>query len=199
MRSLAALALLLAAFAAPPAFAQGGGVSAPRSGGVPAPDPAPEPQTPPAPDAAPGAGSDSVEPAPSPPTSPTPATPPDTTGNAPEASAPAPAAPRTDRRRGTSDERAAQSRARAKRRGQQDDRRSSAGSIRPASVFRASLASVGWTGRDTDSESPPVELIALALLTLVVASAALLRLTMRLSQIEGLTPAKRATSRSATR
>ena len=204
MRSLAALALLLAAFAAPPALAQGGGVTAPRSGGVPAPDPAPEPQsTPLAPDAAPGAGSDSVEAAPSPQTSPTPAAPPDTTSVAPEASAPRvaasePAAPRADRRRSRrSGDRAAQSKARAERTGRQDDRRPGVGHVSPASVFRASLASVGWAGTDTDTESSPVQLVAFALLTLVVASAALLRLTTRLSQMEGLR-SSRVTSRSAT-
>ena len=39
----------------------------------------------------------------------------------------------------------------------------------------------------TEAESPPVELIAWALLTLVLAAAALLALTARLSQLEGLT------------
>jgi hypothetical protein len=43
-------------------------------------------------------------------------------------------------------------------------------------------------GRDlgTDAESPPVELIAWALLTLVLAAAGLLTLTARLAQMEGL-------------
>jgi hypothetical protein len=200
MRALAALALLLGAFAAPPAFAQGGGVTAPHSGGVPAPDPAPEP-TPLAPDAAPGGGSDSVQAAPSP----TLATPPDTTSSAPQASPPAvaasePAAPRADRRRPhTSGKRAARTKVRNKRNAGQQDQRSRVERTSPASVFRSNLRPVGWVGRYTDAESPPVELIALALLTLVVASAGLLRLTMRLSQIEGLTPPKRATSRAATR
>ena len=191
---LAALALLVTAFAAPPALGQSGGISAPGSGGAPAPDPAPTP-APPAPDAAPGADSDSVEAAPSPQTSPAPATPPDTTSSAPAASPPAAAvsqpAPRAGRPRPrTSGERAAQNKARDKRNARQQDRHSSVARINPASVFRTNLAPVGWIGRDIDAESPPVELIAFGLLTLVLASAALLRLTMRLSEIEGLTPPK---------
>jgi hypothetical protein len=191
---LAALALLVTAFAAPPALAQSGGISAPGSGGAPAPDPAPTP-APPAPDAAPGADSGSVEAAPSPQTSPAPATPRDTTSSAPEASPPAAAASQSAPRAGrpharTSGKRAAPNKARDERNARRQDRRSSVGRISPASVFRANLAPVGWVGGDIDAESPPVGLIAFALLTLVVASAALLTLTMRLCKSEGLTPPK---------
>jgi hypothetical protein len=194
MRALTALALLVTAFAAPPALAQSGGITAPHSGGVPAPDPAPTPPAP-APDAAPGADSDSVEAAPSPQSSPAPATQPDTTSSAPSASPPAAAAsqpaPRAGRPRSrASGKREAQNKARDTRNAPQQDRHSSVGRISPASVFRANLARVGWVGEDIDAESPPVGLIAFALLTLVVASAALLSLTMRLSQSEGLTPMK---------
>jgi hypothetical protein len=196
MRSLnpIALALLVTAFAAPPALAQSGGISAPGSGGAPAPDPAPTPAAP-TPDAAPGADSDSVKAAPSPQASPAPAAPLDTTSSAPAASPPAAAASQPAPRAGpprprASGEREAQNKARDKRNVSQQDRRSSFGRISPASVFRANLARVGWVGEDIDAESPPVELIAFALLSLVVASAALLSLTMRLSQSEGLTPKK---------
>jgi hypothetical protein len=47
------------------------------------------------------------------------------------------------------------------------------------------VALVGAAGRDTQAESPPVELIAWALLTLVLAAAAFLTLTARVAQIEG--------------
>jgi hypothetical protein len=192
MRSLnpIALALLVTAFAAPSALAQSGGISAPGSGGAPAPDPAPTPAAP-APDAAPGADSDSVEAAPSPQVSPAPATPPDTTSSSPPAAAASHPAPRDGRPRPrASGKREAQNKARDKRNAPQQDRHSSVGRISPASVFRANLARVGWVGDDIDAESPPVGLIAFALLSLVVASAALLSLTMRLSQSEGLTPKK---------
>jgi hypothetical protein len=76
------------------------------------------------------------------------------------------------------------------RNARRQDRHSSVVRVSRASVFRANLAPVGWVGGDTDAESPPVVLIAFALLTLVVASAALLSLTMRLSQSEGLTPTR---------
>jgi len=49
------------------------------------------------------------------------------------------------------------------------------------------LPLVGGGDIDTDAESPPVELIAWALLSLVLAAAALLALTARLSRMEGLT------------
>jgi hypothetical protein len=83
-----------------------------------------------------------------------------------------------------------ENKARDNRNARQQDRHSSVGRISPASVFRANLASVGWVGGDIDAESPPVGLIAFALMTLVLASAGLLSLTMRLSQSEGLTPPK---------
>jgi hypothetical protein len=53
---------------------------------------------------------------------------------------------------------------------------------RPRSVFGDNLALSRVSGRDADSESPPPQLIALALLTLVLASASFLALTARLSR-----------------
>jgi hypothetical protein len=55
-------------------------------------------------------------------------------------------------------------------------------------LFGLNLPLVGpaGSGADTDAGSPPVELIAWALLALVLAAAALLALTARLSQMEGL-------------
>jgi hypothetical protein len=184
-------ALLLSTFAAPPALAQGGGVTAPQSGGVPAPDPAPERATP-KPDAAPGADSDSVEAAPTPQTSPAPATPPDTTSTAPETSSgvPAafePAAPRAGRPGRHASSRRAGHKPRDTRKERQRDRRSTVGRASPASVFGVNHALVAGVGGNTEAESPPVELIAWALLTLVVAAAALLTLTAQLSRMEGLT------------
>jgi hypothetical protein len=185
-------ALLLSAFATPPALAQGGGVSAPISGGVLAPDPAPQPAAP-EPDAAPGAGSDSVQAAPPPESSPAPATPPDTTSSAPAASIPAasppsqPATPRARQpRRHASPKHAAQ-KARENRNERQHDRRSTIARASPASVFGVNHALVRGVGGSTKAEPPPVELVAWALLTLVLAAAALLTLTARLSRMEGLT------------
>jgi len=196
------LTLLLAAFAAPPALAQGGGVTVSYGGGVPAPDAAPTP-APPEPDAAPGADGDSAEATPSPGTSPAPAAPLDTTSSPPPASTPAPAdsaasqlaAPRAGQRRPrTSGRRAEQDRARDGRKDGQPHGRARAGRTSPASVFGVSVPIAGPLGRatGTDAESPPLKLIAWALLTLVLAAAALLTLTARLSRIEGLTaPARR--------
>jgi hypothetical protein len=182
-------ALLLSAFAPPPALAQGGGVTAPNSGGVPAPDPAPERATP-EPDAAPGAGSDSVQAAPSPQASPAPTAPPETMSSAPETSTSVPAesaavepAARPGRR--GSPKRAGH-KARDKGKERQRRRHSAIARASPASVFGVNLPLVG-RGGDTDAESPPVELIGWALLTLVLAAAALLALTARLSRMEGLT------------
>ena len=191
-RALLALsAVLLSAVAAPAAFAQGGGVTAPHSGGVPAPDPAPERATP-EPDAAPGPDSDSVEAAPTPQTSPAPATPPDTTSSAPETSSgvPAafePAAPRAGRPGRRASSKRAGHKPRDKRKERQRDRRSTVGRASPASVFGVNHALVPGVGGNTEAESPPVELIAWALLTLVLAAAALLTLTAQLSRMEGLT------------
>lgn len=196
---LAAVALLVTAFAAPPALAQSGGASDPGSGGAPGPDPAPTP-APPAPDAAPSPDPGSAEAAPSPQTPSAPATPPDTTPSAPEESSPAAAASQPTPRAGRARPRRSGKRAaRDRRKAHTHDRHSSVERISPASVFRANLASVGWVGSDIEADSPPVGLIAFGLLTLVLASAALLTLTVRLSELEGLTPPKRATSRSATR
>jgi len=190
---VAVLVLLFTASAATPGFAQGGGVDAPDSGGVPAPDPAPAPTPAPAPDAAPGADSDSVEVTPSPGTAPAPATPPDTTLSAPQTSTAAPAAsqpaePRGNQRRARKpDKRAAQNNARDKRNARQRHRRSSVGRANPGSVFGLNLQLVAGAAGDTNAESPSVELVAWALLTLVLAAAGLLTLTARLSRMEGLT------------
>jgi hypothetical protein len=187
---LAGLALLVAALAAPPAVAQSGGVSAPGSGGAPAPDPAPTP-APPEPDAAPGAGADSVDTPPSAGTPPAPATSAEPTSILPEASTAAPAAasqapPAGQRPPRRSGERAAQDKARDKRKARQGHRRSTAERADPASVFGVSVPFVGTAGTDTGSESPPVELIAWALLTLVLAAAALLTLAARVSRMQRL-------------
>jgi hypothetical protein len=193
-----ALALLVTAFAAPPALAQSGGISAPSSGGAPAPDPAPTPPRP-APDPAPAPDSDSGEATPSPQTAPPPAPAPDTTSSTPETSAPyiapaqsagsQPAASRAGqppRRR--AGKRARQNKARDKRSARSQHQGSTARRASPASVFGMNLAFAARVGTDTgaDAESPPVELIAWALLTLVLAAAALLTLTARLAQMEGL-------------
>ena len=189
---VAALALFLAAFVPPLSFGQGGGITAPESSGVPTPDPAPTPAQP-APDAAPGADSDGVEAAPSPQTSPAPATLPDTTSSPPEASSPGPAAsqqaapPAGQPPRRAAGKRARQHKARARRSAPPEHRRSTAGRASPARVFGLDLPLVGGGDIDTDAESPPVELIAWALLSLVLAAAALLALTARLSRMEGLT------------
>ena len=187
MRALAPIAVVLvAALAAPSASAQGGGVTAPQSGGVPAPDPAPE-RAAPEPDAAPGADSA--------PAAPTPQVPP--APSAPETSAlaitsePATSQPSAVPRAGQSArrdrrERAARQELRKERKARQRHRRSTAGRPSPASVFGMNVALVGAAGSDTRAESHSVELIALALLTLVLAAAALLVLTARISRMEGL-------------
>jgi hypothetical protein len=192
MRALAPiLVVLVAALAAPSAFAQGGGTTAPTSGGVPAPDPAPE-RAAPEPDAAPGA--DSVEAAPTPQVPQAP--------SAPETSAPAITSESAasqpsglfgggQSRRPNRRERAAGHEPREKRDARQRDRRSTAERPNPTSVFGVNVALVGAAGRDTGAESPPVELIAWALLTLILASAAFLALTARLSQMEGLIAPRR--------
>jgi hypothetical protein len=189
---VAVLTLLFTALAAPPALAQGGGITAPHSGGIPAPDPAPTPAEP-APDAAPGADSEGVAPAPSPGPAPAPATPPDTTFSAPEGSTATPAAPQSagpgagQRQPRRSHKGATRSKARDKRKAAQRDRRSTVERASPASVFGVNRQLVGGAASDADVESPPVELIAWGLLTLVLAAAALLTLTARLSRMEGLT------------
>ena len=186
MRALTPIAVVLvAALAAPSASAQGGGVTAPQSGGVPAPDPAPE-RSAPEPDAAPGADSA--------PAAPTPQLPP--APSAPEMSAPAitsePATsqPSTVPRAGQSGRRtrrmsAARHEARAKRKARQRHRRSTAWRPSPTSVFGLNVALVRAAGGDTQTDSPPVELIAWALLSLVLAAASLLVLTARVSRMEG--------------
>lgn len=194
-----ALALLVTAFAAPPALAQSGGISAPGSGGAPAPDPAPTPPRP-APDPAPAPDSGSDEATPSPGTAPAPAPAPDTTSSTGGTSAPdivfpsqsagsQPAATRAaqpPRRR--AGKRARQSKAQDKRSARSEHQGSTARRASPGSVFGVNLALAARVGTDTgaDAESPPVELIAWALLTLVLAAAALLTLTARLAQMEGL-------------
>jgi hypothetical protein len=189
---LATLALLVTAFAAPPALGQSGGVSAPGSGGAPAPDPAPTPASP-RPDSAPGSGS---EPTTSPATPPASVTPPDTTSGVPEAITPAeaatsraPAPPSSRSRQRTSDKRAGKDKARDERNARRHHQRSPAGRASPTSVFGVNLPLVGAVGSSTDTaaKSPPVELIAWALLALVLAGAALLMLTARLWRMEGLT------------
>jgi hypothetical protein len=187
MRALTPIAVVLvAALAAPSASAQGGGATAPYSGGVAAPDPAPQ-RTAPEPDPAPGA--DSVEPAPTPQAPPAPSAP-DTSApvitSEPAASQPS-AVPRAGQpARRTRREHAARHEPREKRKARQGHRRSTAARPSPTSVFGVNVALVGAAGRDTRAESPPVELIAWALLTLVLAAAAFLALTARVSRIEGL-------------
>jgi hypothetical protein len=194
---VAAMALLVTAFAAQPALAQSGGVSAPGSGGVPAPDPAPTP-APPAPDPAPTPDSDRVEAAPSPQTAPAP---PDTTYAAPRTSPPVIAAPSASAasesaaveragqpRRRRAGKRAREARARDRRSARPEHPRSTAGRASPASVFGVNPLLAGAAGRDTDTDADrPVELIAWALLALVLAAAALLTLTARLWRMEGIT------------
>lgn len=185
--------LLLSAFATPPAIAQGGGITAPHSSGVPAPDPAPE-QTPPAPDAAPGANSDSVEATPAPQTPP-PSSAPDTSAPVipaePAASQP-PAVPRTGQPRPRRSAKGApREKAGATRKAREQHQPSRLERPSPASVFGVNPPLAGRIAGDIDSAPPPVELMAVALLTLVVAGAALLALMTQLSRIEGLTPPKR--------
>jgi hypothetical protein len=185
--------LLLSAFAMPPAFAQGGGITAPHSSGVPAPDPAPE-RTPPAPDAAPDADSDSVQAAPSPQTPPP--------SSAPDTSAPVvPSEPAASQRAAVprsgqpgprrSAKSARRNKERAKRKAREQHQLSKVDRPSPASVFGVNPPVAGRIAGDIDSAPPPVALMAVALLTLVVAGAALLALMTQLSRIEGLTPPKR--------
>jgi hypothetical protein len=88
--------------------------------------------------------------------------------------------------RHTRRERAARHEPREKPKAGQRHRRSTAGRPSPTTVFGVNVALVGAAGSDTRAESPPVELIALALLTLVLAAAASLTLTARVSRMEGL-------------
>jgi hypothetical protein len=187
MRALTPIAVVLvAALAAASASAQGGGVTAPDTGGVPAPDPAPE-RAAPEPDAAPGA--DSVEAAPPPQPSPAPTAPSETSAPVitpePATSRPSAVPQGGQSARRTRRERAARHEARAKREARQRHRRSTAGRPSPTSVFGVNLSLVDAVGRDTRAESPPVELIAWALLSLVLAAASLLVLTARVSRMEG--------------
>jgi hypothetical protein len=188
---VAALALLLASFVGPPAFAQ--------SGGALAPDPAPGATAPVAPDPAPGANADRLEPGETsqPPATTSPdSTPSDPTASAPEASTPvipvpseAASSERAAVPRGSQPRHGARKGARRKARGTRkagQDSRVAGPSA--ASVFRAELPLARLVGGDTDAERPPVELIALALLTLVLAGAALLTLTTRLTRMAGLAP-----------
>jgi hypothetical protein len=188
MRALTPIVVVLvAALAAPSASAQGGGVTVPDSGGVPAPDPAPE-RSAPKPDAAPGA--DSVEAAPQPQPSPAPTAPSETSAPVitPEpATSQPPAVPQGGQSaRRTRRDRAARHDLRKERKARQGHRRSTARRQSPTSVFGVNVALLGAAGSDTRAESHSVELIALALLTLVLAAAALLVLTARISQMEGL-------------
>jgi hypothetical protein len=187
MRALTPIAVVLvAAFAAASASAQGGGVSAPDSGGVPAPDPAPE-RAAPKPDAAPGTDSAPTATTPQAPPAPSPS---DTSAapvitSEPAASQPS-AVPRAGRSaQRTRRERAARQNLREERQARESHRRSTAGRPSPTSVFGVNVALVGAAGRDAPAESPPVALFAWALLTLVLASAALLVLTARISRMEG--------------
>jgi hypothetical protein len=187
MRALTPIAVVLvAALAAASASAQGGGVTAPDTGGVPAPDPAPE-RAAPEPDAAPGA--DSVEAAPPPQPSPAPTAPSETSAPVitpePATSRPSAVPQGGQSARRIRRERAARHEARAKRKARQRHRRSTAGRPSPTSVFGVNLSLVDAVGRDTRAESPPVELIAWALLSLVLAAASLLVLTARVSRMEG--------------
>jgi hypothetical protein len=188
MRALTPIAVVLvAALAAPSASAQGGGVTAPQSGGAPAPDPAPE-RSAPEPDAAPGA--DSVEAAPPPQPSPAPTAPSETSAPLitpePATSRPSAVPQGGQSARRTRRDRAARYELRKERKARQHHRRSTAGRPSPTSVFGLNVALVGAAGTDAQTESPPVELIALALLTLVFAAAASLVLTARVSRMEGL-------------
>jgi hypothetical protein len=81
--------------------------------------------------------------------------------------------------------RARQNKAPDKRSTLPQDRPSAREHPSPASVFGVTPPLVDAVGRDTDAESPPVQLIAWALLALVLAAGALLVLTARLSQLEG--------------
>jgi hypothetical protein len=192
---LVALTLLVAELAAPPAIAQSGGVSMPDSGGAPAPDPAPAPAKP-TPDPAPTPDSGTDEAAPAPRSAPPPAPPPDTTSSTGETGTPAIASPSTaeaapragqpQRRRAST--RARPNKARDKRSARSENQDSTLRRASPASVFGVNLAFSARVGGDsgTDAGSPPVELIAWALLTLVLAAAGLLALTARLAQMEGV-------------
>lgn len=184
---LAALAVLLAVLSGPTARAQSGGVPGPDVSPV-----APKPE----PDPAPGPDSDRVEASPPPaPRAPAPTAP------APTDAAPAPAAPivptspaspstaepqisppvrgATSRRSKRAKQRKAARRARIAR---EAEHRASARPPAPGSVFGESLALSRVSGRAADADSPPAQLIAFALLTLVLASASFLVLTARLSR-----------------
>jgi hypothetical protein len=193
---LVALTLLVAGLAAPPAIAQSGGVSMPDSGGAPAPDPAPAPAKP-TPDPAPTPDSGTDEAAPAPRSAPPPAPAPDTTSSTGETGTPAIASPSTadaaapragqpQRRRAST--RVRPNKARDKRSARSENQDSTLRRASPASVFGVNLAFSARVGGDsgTDAGSPPVELIAWALLTLVLAAAGLLALTARLARMEGV-------------
>jgi hypothetical protein len=184
MRALTPIAVVLvAALAAPSASAQGGGVTAPHAGGVPAPDPAPE-RAAPEPDAAPGA--DTAPAAPTPRVTPAPETSAPAITSEPATSQPSAVPEGGQPARRTRRDRAARHELRKERKARQRHRRSTAGRPSPTSVFGVNVALVGAGGTDARTESPPVELIALALLALVFAAAASLVLTARVSRMEGL-------------
>jgi len=176
-----------------------------QSGGVPRPDEypvAPEPE----PDPTPRPDSDRVEASPPAPAPRAPAP----TAPAPTEAAPAPAAPivprspaspsaaepqssppvrgAASRRRKRAKQRKAARRARVARHARrariarQAEARASVEPPRARSVFDDDLALSRVSGRDTDHESPPLQLIAFALLALVLASASFLALTLRLSR-----------------
>ena len=174
--AVAALALFFAALSGPPARGQSSGTIGPDASPV---EPAPEP------DAAPAAGSDNVE------SSPPPASPPATAAPAPASSAPTASASPSSHpinaspsasppaRKSTREHKQA---ARKSRTSHQAKQRAQITRPDPDSVFGDGLPLSRLTGRDVDSESPPAQLIALALLALVVAGASFLTLTARLSR-----------------
>jgi hypothetical protein len=186
MVAVAAAALLVAALSVPPAGAQsGGGAPVPGSGGAPSPDLAPVAPSP-EPDPAPGGDSGTVRSSPAPaPTSPAPTAPAPTTPIAP-----ASPSSQTPELRGGS--RVASARAatrgekkKAARKSRAANRAEKQGSARPPDrtwVFGESLPLSQFAGSGTDTESTPAQLIALALLALVLAGASFLMLTARLSR-----------------
>jgi hypothetical protein len=200
--TLAAVALLLAAIAPAPALAQGGGVSAPYSGGVAAPDPAPSAKPAPKPDAAPREGSGNAQANPSQP----PAAPADMASGTPyTGSSPAGYEVADTRRDAGARSGRGRTRKQAKHsehttaRDTPEPKRLAVGAERLASLFGVKLGLAIPLDGDSDGGSPPVALIGWALLTLVLAGAALLALTIRLSRIESVTQLGRPTSRSARR
>jgi len=183
----AAAALLVAAICAPSAGAQSGGALVPGAGGAPAPDLAPVAPAP-EPDPAPGGDSDtesSPPPASAPPaaTAPAPAPTPIVPASpssqlAPEIRSSPPASPRT--RKSTRGQK--KKAARRSRTAGQAEQRARVTPPRRTWVFGESLPLSRLAGRGIDTESPPAQLLAFALLALVLAGASFLTLTARLSR-----------------